>query len=150
LVVQFSVVYSSFTAMSKKNNLRNGLAIGILALLGYILYDSFSQLGTGDLSGEFKEAAFYRNENNTGPVNRIYAVTLNDTLWQQMQTYGELMPHTKYGTTKVYYFLQGAPVPKNVYAGKENMDAAFKPYCLAVFEKDALSRVSFKKYPFTK
>ncbi|MDO1446221.1 hypothetical protein Q0590_08160 [Rhodocytophaga aerolata] len=134
--------------MSKKNRLRNGIILGILALLGYILYDSFSQPSTGDLSGEFKEVAFYRNENNTGPVNRIYAVTLKDTLWQQMQTYGELMPHTKYGTTKVYYFLQSTPAPTHVSAGKDNFEDTYKPYCLAVFEKDALSRVSFKKYPF--
>lgn len=134
--------------MSKKNRLRNGIILGILSLLGYILYDSFSQPSTGDLSGEFKEVAFYRNENNTGPVNRIYAVTLKDTLWQQIQTYGELMPHTKYGTTKVYYFLQGKPAPTHVSAGKDNFEDIFKPYCLAVFEKDALSRISFKKYPF--
>ena len=134
--------------MSKKNRLRNSIIIGILALLGDILYGRFSPPSTGDLSGEFKEVAFYRNENNTGPVNRIYAVTLKDTLWQQMQTYGELMPHTKYGTTKVYYFLQSTPTPIHVSAGKNNFEDTYKPYCLAVFEKDALSRVSFKKYPF--
>ena len=70
-----------------------------------MVYDSFSQRGMKDLKGNFKEVNFYRNEQNTGPVVRIYTVTIADTIWDEMETYGDYMPYTKYGNTKVYYFL---------------------------------------------
>ncbi len=129
----------------KGKKLRNIIVGVIFILVGYIVYDAFMQPRPQDLKGNFKEIAFYRNENNTGPVIRIYAVTVQDTLWQEMKAYGGFMPHTKYGNTKVYFFLASAPAPKQLYAGRENFDAAYKPYCIASYEKDAMSGVSFKK-----
>ncbi|QHL87650.1 hypothetical protein GU926_09455 [Nibribacter ruber] len=123
------------------------IALGALLVVWFVK-DAFTQPSIDDLSGEFMEVAFYRNENNTGPIQRIYAVTVEDTLWDQMQQYGEFMPHTKYGNTKVYFFLQGQPVPETLAPGQQNFDAQFEKYCLAKFEKDAMGQVSFVKRPF--
>lgn len=123
------------------------LIFGVVLVIWFIS-DSFSQPGPQDLAGDFKEVAFYRNENNTGPVVRIYAVTVADTLWQEMRQYGDFMPHTKYGTTKVYFFRKDNPVPEQLSPGQENFDPQFKKYCLGSYEKDAMSQVHFQKSPF--
>jgi len=119
----------------------------LAALLGWFLFDSLSQPGVGDLPGNFQEVATYRNENNTGPIVRVYAVTVADTLWREMRQYGDFMPHTKYGNTKVYFFREGQPVPKAVQPGTENFDAEFNSYCLAKYEKEVLGNVTFQRYP---
>ena len=128
--------------------LKHILLILSAALIVWFIYDSFSQPGPQDLEGDFKEVAMYRNENNTGPIVRIYAVTVADTLWEEMQAYGDYMPHTKYGTTKVYFFLEGKPAPTEVYPGEENFEQQYRPYAVAIYEKDAMSQVSFRKKPF--
>lgn len=122
------------------------IVVGILVLS--IFWNSFTQPGVQDLKGDFKRAAFYRNENNTGPVERVYAVTVADTLWGEMERYGAFMPHTKYGNTKVYFFLERNPVPTELQAGQENFDREFEKYVVAKYEKDAMGKVSFIKMPF--
>lgn len=121
------------------------LVIGAVVL---IMWSSLSQPGVKDLEGDFREEALYRNENNTGPIVRLYAVSLDDTLWQQMKQYGDFMPYTKYGTTKVFFFQNNAPVPKVLTPGAENIWDQYKPYCLAVYEKNNMGQVSFIRYPF--
>lgn len=123
------------------------IAVFVL-LVGWFLKDALTQPGVRDLPGDFEEVAVYRNENNTGPIKRIYAVTVADTLWDQMQQYGDFMPHTKYGTTTVYFFLKGQPVPQQVVPGEQNFDARFQEDVLAVYEKDAMNQVSLVKWPF--
>lgn len=117
-------------------------------LIIYILYDSFSQPTTADLKGNFKEVAIYRNENNTGPVVRIYAVTVQGSPWDEMQKYGELMPYTKLGTTTVYFFDENKPAPTKVNPGNENFDGEFKQSCVALYQKDMNGQVSFTRTPF--
>lgn len=124
-------------------------AFGALALLlGWFVFDSLSQPGVSDLAGGFQQVASYRNENNTGPIVRVYAVTVTDTLWREMRQYGDFMPYTKYGNTKVYFFRQGQPVPKIVQPGTLNFEAEFKQYCLAKYEKEVLGHVTLQRYPF--
>ncbi|MEJ8802898.1 hypothetical protein [Pontibacter sp. H249] len=128
--------------------LKHILILISVVLIAWFIYDTISIPGVDDLKGDFKEEAFYRNENNTGPIIRIYAVSVNDTLWQEMQAYGELMPHTKYGTTKIYYFLNTKPLPSEVYPGTENFEARFQEFAVAKYEKDAMGQVSFVRYPY--
>lgn len=119
-----------------------------IALIGWFIYDTLSIPSVDDLEGDFKEVAMYRNENNTGPVIRIYAVTVEDTLWQQMQAYGDYMPHTKYGNTKIYYFLNNKSFPTEVYPGESNFQSRFQEFSVAKYEKDAMGQVSFVRYPY--
>ena len=120
----------------------------VVGLFLYIIWNSVSQPGAQDLEGNFKKVAFHRNENNTGPVERIYAVTVSDTLWGEMKKYGAFMPHTKYGTTKVYFFREGKPVPEKLISGQSNFDPELQVYCLGKYEKDAMGNVSFIPFPF--
>ncbi|GGG19605.1 hypothetical protein [Pontibacter amylolyticus] len=120
------------------------------ALIIYFIYDSFSLPSVDDLNGDFKEVAFYRNENNTGPIVRIYAVTVNDTLWEEMEAYGNFMPHTKYGTTRVYFFLNSQPAPSQVVPEQPNFDAQYNGNTLARYEKDAMGQISFVRHPFSR
>ena len=123
------------------------LVIGSLTLLlGWFVFDSLSQPGVGDLAGGFQEVATYRNENNTGPIVRIYAVTVADTLWREMRQYGDFMPYTKYGNTKVYFFRRGQPAPSAVRPGAENFDPKYAAYCLAKYEKNVMGNVTFQRY----
>lgn len=131
-----------------KNKIFYFFAIIIVGLVFFIVWDSLTQPGIGNLKGSFTEVAFYRNENNTGPIVRVYAVTVTDTLWGEMEKYGTLMPHSKYGSTKVYFFRQDKAFPKQLYPGKQNFDERLKPYCLALYEKNAMGQASFLKHPY--
>jgi len=125
-----------------------GIALLVIALVGWMLKDTFTQSGIEDLKGGFKEISSYRNENNTGPVQRIYVVTVKDTLGAQLQDYGNLMPHTKYGNTKVYYFLEGKEAPTALTPGQVNFDSRFNQNCFALYEKSAMGNVGLLKWPF--
>ena len=125
-----------------------GIALLILGLIGWMLKDTFTQSGIKDLKGNFKEVASYRNENNTGPVQRIYSVTVKDTAEAQLKEYGDLMPHTKYGNTKVYYFIEGSGVPKELSPGEINFDNKFNENCFALYEKSAMGNVGLVEWPF--
>jgi hypothetical protein len=120
----------------------------VVIALGLILWTVFTQPGPADLKGNFKEVAFIRNEQNTGPVIRVYAVVVSDTLWKEMIDYGNFMPYNKYGNTTVYFFLNKNPYPKQLIIGSNNFDSKFNNYCIGVYQKDVMSQVSLKKLPF--
>lgn len=124
------------------------LIVLVLIIIGWILKDTFNQSGIEDLKGGFVEIAKYRNENNTGPVQRIFAVTVKDTSEAQLIDYGNLMPHNKYGNTKVYFFIVGKPAPKSLTPGNINFDSQYNFNCFAVYEKSAMGNFGVIKWPF--
>ncbi|QDW26004.1 hypothetical protein FFJ24_014705 [Pedobacter sp. KBS0701] len=124
------------------------IPIGVLILIFFMVRDVFDQPGIEDMKAGFKEILKYRNANNTGPVQRIYVVTVKDSVWKEMEDYGNLMPHTKYGNTKVYFFMENANIPKTLEPGEVNFDPQFNKSCIALFEKSAMSQVAFNRYPF--
>jgi len=113
-----------------------------------ILWNSFSQPGLNDFDSNFEEISLYRNENNTGPVERVYIVTTTDSLWDEMERYSDLMPYSKLGTTKVYFFDKNSPYPKQAQGGRINFDATFETYCLARYQKNSFGAISFSVFPF--
>ncbi len=133
--------------MKKSFGIKAFLAIAIIFLVGWMLKDTFTQSGIEDLKGGFIEIAKYRNENNTGPVQRIYAVTVKDTTLAQLKEYGDLMPHTKYGNTKVYYFMKGSEAPTQLIPGAVNFDDKFNANCYALYEKSAMGNVGITRKP---
>jgi hypothetical protein len=120
----------------------------IFLLVSWIIIESLNNNGIKDLKGEFQQIAFLRNENNTGPIIRIYSVVVSDTAWSELEKYGHFMPHTKYGNTKVFFFLQDTPAPQQLFFGNENFDGTFKRYCIAKYEKDGNGQVFFVKNPY--
>lgn len=115
----------------------------ILIVVVFIVAQSLTQPGVADLKTEFEEVAFYRNENNTGPVIRVYAVAVSDTTRADLEKYARFMPHNKYGNTKVFFFLKDKPYPNTVTPGDENFESTFDTFLIAKYEKDGLGRESF-------
>src|SRR5690606_36739645 len=99
-------------SLMKSKYIFYGIAVIVMVLVFWIGADTFTQPGIADLQGTYTEVSTYRNENNTGPVVRIYAVYAADTLWEDMEAYGNFMPHTKYGNTKVFFFSDPSHTPK--------------------------------------
>lgn len=120
----------------------------MLVIIGWVFKDMFTQPGIEDLKGGFKELATYRNDNNTGPIQRIYVVTVKDTSNAQFIDYGNLMPHSKYGNTKVYYFMEGVNVPTSLSPGAVNFDVKYNSSCFALYEKSAMGNFGLIKNPF--
>jgi hypothetical protein len=124
------------------------LIIVVVVIVSWIISDTFTQPGVSDLKGEFEEMAFSRNENNTGPIIRMYAVYTPDTLWENMKSYGEFMPHTKYGNTQVYFFSSRENTPKQLRLVEPYFEESFSSYCIGFYEKSAMGQERFVKYPF--
>lgn len=125
-----------------------GIIIAVVFILVWIGLDTFTQPGIADLKGNYVEQAVFRNENNTGPVIRVYAVYAADTLWEDMQAYGDFMPHTKYGNTKVFFFSDPDQTPEEIGPSHPHFDQKYEPYCTAKYEKTAMGEVSMVKFPF--
>lgn len=117
-------------------------------LVVWLIYESFNQPGVGQLEGEFRELAFYRNENNTGPIKRIYAVYTSSRNWEDLEQYGKFMPHTKYGVTTVYFFGTAAGSLKLLNPTPPHFEVRYQEDCIAVYEKNAMGQESFKIQPF--
>ena len=113
-----------------------------------MIWNVINQPGIKELKGNFKEVAFIRNEQNTGPVVRLYAVTVQGEPWKEMEQYGNYMPHTKYGITRIYFFSAGKPFPSTLALGDNSIPRELEENCLAIYEKDGMSQVTLKKYPF--
>lgn len=131
-------------------NKKNYIILGVLILVVAMIWNAVSEPGIKDLKGSFKEVAFVRNEQNSGPVVRVYAVTVEGEVWKEMEQYGNYMPHTKYGTTRIYFFKAGKPYPSTLSLGDSNIPAEMEENCIAIYEKDGMSQVTFRRHPFTK
>lgn len=125
------------------------VAIPIVFIIVMLWY-TFSQPGLNNFVAVFDEVDLYRNENNTGPVERVYIVTTTDSIWNEMERYAGLMPYSKLGTTKVYFFHKDSPYPKEALSGRRNFDPEYEPYCLARYEKNSFGATSFVMFPFEK
>ncbi len=120
----------------------------VIIVMVWVTMETFNQPGINDLDVEFEEMANYRNENNTGPILRVYTVYTPDTLWLEMKKYGDFMPHTKYGNTKVYFFDQKEFIPDQINPAEPVIESQFQKYCVGVYEKSAMGEVRFTRFPF--
>lgn len=129
---------------------KNKIYIYIFSILlaAIMIWNAISTPGVKDLEGNLKEIAFIRNEQNTGPIVRIYAVSIDEENWESMEKYGNYMPHTKYGTTRVYYFLSKNPFKGTLQMEGEAIEKVYQQNCIALYEKNGMSQVSFRRYPF--
>ena len=88
------------------------LAIPLIAILGYAIWDSYSQPGIEDIPGDFKEVAFVRNEQNKGGIERIYAVSVGDIVHANYDACAELFPTNDFNSvTRIYFFDKNKPYP---------------------------------------
>ena len=128
--------------------MKKKLLIAVVIVVSIMLWNAFSQKGVNDLSIDFEEVTLYRNENNTGPVRRIYIVTVSDTVWADMEAFGNLQPYNKLGTTQVFFFLKGSSYPQQVNGSQPYFPVSFNASVVARYEKGSSGLTSLKKYPF--
>lgn len=131
-----------------KNKINILITLLIIAITAWLVKDVFTQKSVTDLKGGFTEVASYRNENNTGPVQRIYSVSVKDTTQAELEAYGNFMPHTKYGNTKVYFFKEGSAIPTKLFPGAVNFEIMYTKNCFALYEKSAMGNFGVILNPF--
>jgi hypothetical protein len=116
----------------------------VLVLLVHIVRSSFSNPGMERFVKDFEELGFYRNENNTGPVLRVYAIrTLHDNSPEYMREYAETKPHTKYGRTLVFFFSAELEEKVQLAPAEPFFSPDLEPFLLAKFEKTPMGEGRF-------
>ncbi|MEB2786328.1 hypothetical protein [Algoriphagus persicinus] len=119
------------------------ISLIVAGLVVYIFMESLSQPGIERFEGKFKELSSYRNENNTGPVVRVYAIQALDSSKEWMHGYGDAMPHTKYGRTVVFFFSSDIDQQINLSPTDPYFTEDMQPYVIATYQKSPMGDVSF-------
>lgn len=125
------------TDITKKRLIWFGIVL--IAMLVIIFSDSALLTNAEKIRGGFTETAFSRNENNSGPVIRIYAVKVDSPAVADFEAYGNSMPHTEHGTTKIFFFEGEAPTDLRLDAPHYDT-ARYK--ATWVFQKNAVGKTS--------
>jgi hypothetical protein len=124
------------------------LIAAAIVIAAWLFWESVSQPGNEQWSGKIEEIGFYRNENNTGPIRRIYAVFVMEGSAEEMRSYADHLPYTKYGTTTVFFFTDRNFTPTQLRGDDPYFDTLYRPYCIARFEKNSMGQVLFTRNPF--
>jgi len=115
----------------------------IVIVIAVIVSDSSLLTNAEKIRGGFTETAFKRNENNSGPVIRLYAVKVDSPLVADFEGYGNSMPHTEHGTTKIFYFDAAKGSPNKISLEAPYYDTN-KYEAISIFQKNAVGNVSEK------
>lgn len=116
----------------------------MLIVLFQIVSSSLSQPGLERFEGKYEEIGFYRNENNTGPVLRIYAIRVLDSDTSWMKDFADAQPHTKYGKTMVFFFSEKHTQQIDLSATEPFFSPEFREYLLAEYEKTPMGESRFQ------
>jgi hypothetical protein len=119
------------------------IALIVGGLVVYISLDSLSQPGMERFEGKYKELSSFRNENNTGPVVRVYAIKALDNSKEWMREYGDAMPHTKYGRTVVFFFSDEIDQEIELSPTDPYFEIGLQPYVIATYQKSPMGDLSF-------
>lgn len=127
--------------MKKKQFLWLGFFVVLTVVI--LVFDSKNFSQPSKLEGGFKEVGFYRNENNDGPVVRIYSVTVKDPSIAKYEDYGNAMPYTLYGNTKVYFFDAKEQAPTKLVFNSPHFDT-LNYKAIKIYERNGANTVSLK------
>lgn len=120
------------------------LTLIVAIILIQIIKSSFSEPGLERFEGKLVEVGFYRNENNTGPVVRVYAVKVIDADRETMRAFADAQPHTKYGRTMVFFFSDEIPKKMDLAPVEPYFPKEYLPFLLAKFEKTPMGEGRFE------
>lgn len=127
--------------MKKKQFLWLGFFVALTAII--LVFDSKNFSQPSKLKGGFKEIGFYRNENNDGPVIRVYSVSVMDPRIAKYEDYGNAMPYTLHGNTKVYFFDSKDEAPTKLIFNYPHFDT-LKYKAIKVYERNGANLVNIK------
>lgn len=119
------------------------LGITVVAVLFLIVKESFSGTGTSAYQEQFEELGYYRNENNTGPVLRLYAYRALTRDPKIMKEFADLLPHTKYGRTLVFFFEDATIDSIALSPEAPHISPSLQPQLLATYEKTPMGEGRF-------
>jgi hypothetical protein len=111
------------------------LGITVFIILAVIVKESFSEQGIAAYQDQFEEVGYYRNENNTGPVLRIYAYRTQVENPEVLKSFADLLPHTKYGRTLVFYVNKSVKAPVVLSPESPYFPASLSTSIFAKYEK---------------
>lgn len=97
--------------------------------------ESFSEQGIAAYQDQFEEVGYYRNENNTGPVLRIYAYQTQVEDPKVLKSFADLLPHTKYGRTLVFFVNESVKAPVVLSPDSPYFPASLSSSIFAKYEK---------------
>ena len=81
------------------------IAIPLILILGYLLFDTFNQPSIKDIPGDFEEVAFVRNDQNKGGIIRLYAVAVGNPSEARYEECAKLFPTNDYNSvTRIFFF----------------------------------------------
>lgn len=101
------------------------IAIALITMLGYFIYDTYKQPSIEDIPGDFTEVAFVRNEQNKGGIIRVYAVTVGDPLNAKYDACADLFPTNDFNSiTRIYFFNKNEPYPTSLSIEPPHYDTA--------------------------
>ena len=107
----------------------------VLGVLGLIVKESFSGKGVADYQDQFEEIGYFRNENNTGPILRVYAYRTQVEDPEVLKSFADLLPHTKYGRTLVFFVNESVKAPVVLSPESPYFPASLSPSIFAKYEK---------------
>ena len=111
------------------------LGITVFIILGVIVKESFSEQGIAAYQDQFEEVGYYRNENNTGPVLRIYAYRTLVEDPEVLKSFADLLPHTKYGRTLVFFVGESWKEPVVLSPDSPYFPKLLRSHLFAKYEK---------------
>ena len=120
------------------------LGITVLIVLGVIVTESFSEQGIAAYQDQFEEVGYYRNENNTGPVLRIYVYQTQVEDQEVLKSFADLLPHTKYGRTLVFFVHESVKAPVVLSPESPHFPASISPSIFAKYEKTPMGEQQFE------
>ena len=111
------------------------IGIIVLGVLGLIVKESFSGKGVADYQDKFEEIGYFRNENNTGPIRRVYAFRTKEQDPEVLKSFANLLPHTKYGRTLVFFEAETWKEPVVLSPESPYFPELLRPHLFAKYEK---------------
>ena len=104
-------------------------------MLGLIVKESFSGQGVAAYQDKFEEVGYFRNENNTGPILRVYAFRTKEQDPEVLKSFANLLPHTKYGRTLVFFVAETWKEPVVFSPNPPYLPNSIQTHLLAEYEK---------------
>jgi hypothetical protein len=111
------------------------IGIIVLGVLGLIVKESFSGKGVADYQDKFEEIGYFRNENNTGPIRRVYAFRTKEQDPEVLKSFANLLPHTKYGRTLVFFVAETWKEPVVLSPESPYFPELLRSHLFAKYEK---------------
>lgn len=115
----------------------------MVVVLFLIVKESFSGTGTSAYQDQFVELGYYRNENNTGPVLRLYAYRSLTRDQKVLKEFADLLPHTKYGRTLVFFFGEAVTDSVTLSPASPHISPILEGQLIAKYEKTPMGEGRF-------